>query len=585
MGFKKMKMRHKILWIFAITWFLAIVAVGIITINGQIINSKNSEIQKNAITLSACKSIIQTKIDSINVTGKSFAVNEDVAKLMSDTFTDRPEEEQRRILNVLTNMVYNNSYIATFKTGLSIALFCSDGRRYANPNNSIIEIEEDENSPIIGSPDDTGNIYNISYNDVFSPEYGSIGAVYSRKFILNGYNHEYGKLAMAISENTICDAFSSINSQNWAVLDHNGIVIASNLKENIGKSSADAFGFSKKFEDFAEENGSVTVKKDIYSYNHDEKNNLTYILVTPYSSYAKMISSVVFAIVIVCIGLIAVLFGLSFYLSKRFTEPLDKLENIMADAEAGNLDVRMRPDSNDEIGSIGKRFDTMIEKLQNSMDNIQRVEQENRKAELKIMELQLKPHFLYNTLSSIIWLANEDKKNDVISITKSLAMFYRLSLSDGREEIQVVEEVQNAKYYTNIQNYRYHDKFKVIYEIDDEIKDCMVPKLMLQPLVENSINYGMKLRERQGGYIKIRGHRCGEELIFEVIDNGDKATDKRIDELNQSLQSGKSGIGTGIVYGRVRHYGDKYSLIYERKDGVTIARINLPIRRENDSDE
>jgi|GEM_PF-6425235 len=581
-----LQLRHKILLVFAMTWAVAIIVIGIVSLYGRIKENRHAEIEKNAVTLNACKTAAQNNIDAVNLTAMEFTLNDNVSQLMSSDFTGRQQQEQNRIINRIDMSIYTNAYRTIFKTGLSIGFFCQDGRVYANPQYHIRRVDNDpEDASIIGRPVTDGNTsYEIKRNDIFKRKDNDVNAVYLRSFRVRGSSGETGTIALIIPRGFLTEGFGRVTDRDWAVLDRTGIIIESGDPENIGKPSASVYGFSRQPDDYSDESGSISNKAGIVSYAHDEKNNLTYMIFTPQSVILKPLEAYVGIMILICIGIILVLFGLSWYLSRRFTQPLDRLQGIMKEAEQGNLDVRVNPTSDDEIGRIGASFDRMIHKLSISVKDIQRVEQENRRAEMKIMELQLKPHFLYNTLSSIIWLANADRISEVIDITKSLALFYRVTLADGHEEILAGDELGNVKNYANIQHYRYQDKFKVYYDVSKEIDGCLVPKLILQPLVENSINYGMKPRGDTHGLIRIRGYLESNELIFEVIDNGEEASEESIEALNHRLEEKTSGIGTGNVYGRVNHYGEQYRLVYIRKDGNTIARINLPVKRVTDDE-
>ena len=579
-----LKMRQRILIIFVITWVLAIAVIGIVAIKGRIDDSRSSAIQKNAVSLNVCKYQLQQSIDDINVTALDFAMNSRLSGLLSPGFHRYAEDVKKLYLNEVGRLVSDMSYRAIFRTGYSFILFTEDGRIYANPNSFLVEIQDSDRSAITSVPsiDDIDYPYMISENDVFAKE--GIKAVYKRKVNSSSKSGGRGILAFTIPENMIRNAFSSISGQEWAVVASGGIILDSNNVKLIGQDSKSIYGIQVG-ESAANQSLYIIHDGDIISYIRDEKNNLTYVLTSPREVLLEPVKNIAITGLIIGLGLVVVLILFSWYLSRRFTYPLEKLGEVMQKAEDGDLNVRMNPDSDDEIGNIGQRFDNMIGKLSDSMDSIQKAEKEQRKAEMKIMELQLKPHFLYNTLSSIIWLANEGKKDEVIDITKTLASFYRVTLSDGHENIPIKREVGNVKNYATIQHYRYADKFRIVYDVDPETEDYLVPKLILQPLVENSINYGMKTKDTDDGLIEVIGKIQGQDIVFEVRDNGDDATEETIEQLNKNLENGTSGIGTSNVYGRIKsRYGEQYGLHYYRENGVTTARIIIP-QEKGEEDE
>ena len=186
-------------------------------------------------------------------------------------------------------------------------------------------------------------------------------------------------------------------------------------------------------------------------------------------------------VVLMAIVFLGIFFALSLYLSRRLTAPLRKLGEKMYQTAGGDMSVRFEPRFNDEIGLIGHQFDSMVDRLRESMEQLRESEHEKRGAELRALEMQINPHFMYNTLSTIVWLASEEKNEEVIDITKMLSRYLRQSLSDGREFIPVKDEIEHVRTYIRIQSTRYGDILKCHFDIQPETEAILMPKLMLQP--------------------------------------------------------------------------------------------------------
>ena len=211
-------------------------------------------------------------------------------------------------------------------------------------------------------------------------------------------------------------------------------------------------------------------------------------------------------------------------------------------------------------------------------------EQENlKKAELRALQAQINPHFLYNTLDTIIWMAESKKTDQVVKIVTALSSFFRISLSKGMDWITIGEEVERIKSYLTIQKMRYHDILDFKIEVDSNVTENTILKLILQPLVENALYHGIK-NKRQGGTISVRARRKGEdEVMLEVEDDGIGFTPQKLAQLRAELNddSGEikteSGYGIGNVNNRIRlYYGKQYGLSVESEYN-TGTRVTLVI--------
>ena len=271
----------------------------------------------------------------------------------------------------------------------------------------------------------------------------------------------------------------------------------------------------------------------------------------------------------IMIGIITLVLAViaAFFFTASIAKPLSKLRMLMKRAEEGDLSVRFNSRYNDEIGQLGNSFNNMIKEISNLIDMVYVEQRRKREAELKTLQAQIKPHFLYNTLYTIQWMAQEHGAQDVVKILGALANLFRIGLSKGKEMIQVHEELEHVGSYLAIQKARYEDKLTYEIQYDEEIIHYRVLKLILQPLVENAIYHGINAR-RGGGKIIITGSVKEEKLYFSVVDNGIGITKEKLKEIRELLDSNHvepaaAGFGIFNVNERIRlSFGKEYGLIY-----------------------
>ncbi|GMA98456.1 sensor histidine kinase [Pelosinus sp. IPA-1] len=271
----------------------------------------------------------------------------------------------------------------------------------------------------------------------------------------------------------------------------------------------------------------------------------------------------------IMIGIITLVLAViaAFFFTASIAKPLSKLRMLMKRAEEGDLSVRFNSRYNDEIGQLGNSFNNMIKEISNLIDMVYVEQRRKREAELKTLQAQIKPHFLYNTLYTIQWMAQEHGAQDVVKILGALANLFRIGLSKGKEMIQVHEELEHVGSYLAIQKARYEDKLTYEIQYDEEIIHYRVLKLILQPLVENAIYHGINAR-RGGGKIIITGSVKEGKLYFSVVDNGIGITKEKLKEIRELLDSNHvepaaAGFGIFNVNERIRlSFGKEYGLIY-----------------------
>ena len=256
---------------------------------------------------------------------------------------------------------------------------------------------------------------------------------------------------------------------------------------------------------------------------------------------------------------------MAFFFTSSVARPVLDLRSLMKRAEHGDLSVRFSGAPRDEIGELGVGFNEMIGRIQSLIDQVYSEQQSKRDAELRILQEQIKPHFLYNTLDTIQWMAQEHRVDDVVSMVSALTQLFRIGLNKGRELITLAEEMEHVESYLRIQKMRYEDKFDYAISCDAALRQRRVLRLMLQPLVENAIYHGIK--ERRGhGSLAVAARIEGGDLVLSVQDDGVGMSEETLAQLRSSLEEGGppiGGYGIRNVHERIRlTYGKPYGLSY-----------------------
>ena len=297
-------------------------------------------------------------------------------------------------------------------------------------------------------------------------------------------------------------------------------------------------------------------------------------------SSVNTIVYILFTCVIISLVLVVIV---SFKFSRTLTNPIFKLKRLMKQAESGDLTVRFNFQHNDEIGELGQSFNHMIARIDQLIQMVY-VEQENKRtAEMKSLQEQIKPHFLYNTLDTISWMARDYDAEDIVRLVDALTNMFRIGLSHGKDIITVKEEITHVSNYLYIQKIRYKDKLNYVIHVDESLYAIEVPKLILQPLVENAIYHGVKAK-RGGGTITITGVPEGENLVFTVQDDGAGMLQEKVEELNRrmserSVLDEKKSFGLFYIRERIQLcYGTGYGVHVESALGEgTRVTITLPL--------
>ncbi len=266
--------------------------------------------------------------------------------------------------------------------------------------------------------------------------------------------------------------------------------------------------------------------------------------------------------------------------SARISKPLRRLNDSVKEWEAGNMNPDIYVGGSMEVEHLGKTLRSTVAQIRQLMDDIVVEQEEKRKSELDALQSQINPHFLYNTLDSIVWMITGERYDDAVFMITQLASLFRISLSKGKTVIKIEDEIKHARNYMNIQKIRYKNSFEVDFQIEEDILDGCIVKLVLQPLLENAIYYGMEFMDGEGE-IHVRGYRKDKDVYLEVEDNGLGMPEEEAAELlNGKERPHKHGSGVGLVnvHSRLKlRFGEAYGLvIHSCPDEGMMVQIHIP---------
>lgn len=283
---------------------------------------------------------------------------------------------------------------------------------------------------------------------------------------------------------------------------------------------------------------------------------------------------------------------ISVLISHRLSQPIMRLRSSMQAVERGDFDISVDVSGEDEIGQLAKDFNIMIAQIKELMRRNAEEQEQKRKSELLALQNQITPHFLYNTLDSVIWMAEGKQYANVVTTVSALARLLRLSISKGDELVAIRDEIEHISSYLTIQKLRYRDRLDFKIEVDESILQLKTPKVILQPLVENAIYHGIKNKEG-GGHVTVRGALDGGHVVLAVADDGVGMSRERVravlgeDELKHdrvlpaSASPARRGSRVGVrnVHERIQlYFGKTYGLSFVSNNGNgTLVQVRLPV--------
>lgn len=577
-NFRNMPFRYKLTLFLVIT--ICITAF-IQFLSSYIVTSRSIKQQAKDMTMLQLEqntSNLQNYLNQIERTPDSIVTDNSLQEYLS-----KPDENTMEFTNIVDDVYQTLSNVFESKENLLyIYLYKAiddDRVLYLGPTKAGRNADYSNVKKYISSDNITGSPIKASFrkDPIISSRYTF--AIYQPIFDKYKIKKPIGMLCLSVAEESLTRFYSHGNSNmplETYIVNSRGIIVSHTDKSKI---STDAH--LRKI--LAKKDGSTEIDGKIVVYKYFEDWDWYVIGTLPldYILRDNNVLSIIIILIVVLTVLAAII--ISFIFSKRLLKPFDELIYRMSMVSNGDFTthIELSPYGYD-FNQVSQGFNKMVEQINVLMDKIYNEQRQLKEIEFKALQAQINPHFLYNTLESIHWQALLGGNYDISTMVKALAGFYRISLSGGEDIIPLKSETEHVENYMTIQEIRYKDKMESYIDIPEEFYDVKIPKMTLQPLVENSIYHGLKGKEVKG-FIKITAVRDGDDLIVKTIDNGIGMSESQIANLNKSLEDNESstgGYGVRNVHRRIRlFFGEPYGIFYESNEygGVT-ANVRLHLK-------
>lgn len=481
------------------------------------------------------------------------------------------------VLDNVCNMWENINFVSIIRSDGEGQLTKGKTIPYWLPNYEKKLVEDYENSISMRH-----NVMRMS----FTKEYNINGAytmnIYYPLYSNATIGQKLGTLCININDANLQQLISGADSDKDFKVDtyfvhEDGEIISCTLPNEIGTNFSEV--------EFDKSQITTTARGNVIMYKKLSDWNFYYVTRINWWELSKDSVRTVTALIVLLSILIMIIIRLAKQMVIKAYEPWGNVVKAMEKVSEGEIETRLRiAESAPDMLVVSTGFNGMMEQLMKLMEQIKEEQHQMDQIRMEALQSQIQPHFLYNTLDCIHWQAVISGNKDISNMVKALAAYYRACLSRGQDIITLSEELEYTRNYLYIQKIRYEDILN--YEIisDPQLGQAVIPKLTLQPLVENAIYHGIKMMENKKGYVRIVVSGNAEEILIEVEDNGAGMTEEKINEMNQMILEYSQEFGYGVrnVNRRIQlYYGAKYGLSYHKnvENGVTVE-VRLPNRNE-----
>lgn len=532
-----------------------------------------SQIYTNMIaTTDQLNANLETKLDSYSKISASIYLDSTLRLLLTKDYTEDSTEYLDSYIyfnNVINNVLATNPDIRAVSIYTSNTTF---------PADSVYIKRIDAAAKATNWYESIAHSYgNVTYSVSATTAVTEPVFKLARLLNNNSLNFPYGILTFDIAEADIYRLMEKEDKQkDIYIVNENGNILSNRnkalLNQNIGTLIPGTFGENNSGSFDSMYNG----EKSLVVYN-TIKNGWKTISVIPYKSFITNAQIASKRILIIALSSIAISVVLIYITSRFFTKRIESLLQVIRRVEREDFNVSMKFMGHDEIGQLSFAFKKMTGRLKELINEVYKKEISKKEAEMNMLQAQINPHFLYNTLASISALAVKHKDNTTNEMVSHLAKFYRISLNKGKMILPISEEIKLTKYYIAIQQIRFEGLLRLHYAIDDSVLVYQTVKLALQPFVENAINHAV-WDDEVGLNIIIKVYKDDRDIYLEVIDDG---MGIRTETLERALNKIDHGSGYGItnVDQRIKlAFGDEYGVTIYSKFGIgTKAQIRIPL--------
>lgn len=387
---------------------------------------------------------------------------------------------------------------------------------------------------------------------------------------------ELGLLCMNFTDPSLLQIleYDSSNKLESMVVDTDGMMISARDKDKIGTN----VDFIPKMK---EKSGTFSMGGRLYIYQKVSDWRFYVVSSVPMMELYKSSIRTIFLMAFILLFLLTISLLVVKRIISKVYRPLDKVVRKMDDVASGSLKTRINVEHmGEDFTKLAVGFNSMMEEILVLMEQVKMEQHQIEQIHFNALQSQIQPHFLYNTLECIHWQAMVDGNGEISTLVKALAKYYRICLSGGHDVIPLKMELEHVRNYLIIQNMRYDDIIGSEFDVEEAASDVMIPKLTLQPLVENSIYHGIKVKEGKTGSLFLKVRKRSSDVLITLADTGTGMSQQQIDEMNQHLSEYDDSFGYGVrnVNKRIELlYGEEFGLYYLRNEsgGVTVE-IRLP---------
>ncbi|MCX7709849.1 MAG: sensor histidine kinase [Clostridia bacterium] len=400
---------------------------------------------------------------------------------------------------------------------------------------------------------------------------------------INNITNKLGILKIDLRMDAIYNSFknNTIGKQGEFLIVDNGSRILSSLdEEKLGSILPEELilknGYPEKSGYFEQQ---INGEEFVVTYYCIENTDLKLINLVPIKELLKENLFIQKAMLLTSLVSIIVCIALAFLVSSRVLSPLKQMRTLMKKLEREDFDVYIEPKGNDEITLLSKSFNKMSAKLKEVINLVYSAQLKQKEAELKALQEQVNPHFLYNTLDTIYWMSRMEHAFETGKIIEALSKLFRLSLNSGKDITSVKSEVEHLKNYMVIQQVRYEDMIEFKLSVDEAVLDCKTIKLVLQPLVENAIHHGIE-KKGEKGIIEVTVSTDGNNLIYTVKDDGLGIDMEEINTLLKNVSDSNRGFAIKNVNDRIKlYFGDSFGLSFRNEDPGCRVTVVQPLMK------
>lgn len=581
--FKDLNIKQKLLLSYFILIIIPLTAISFLsyTRSSTIIEKHMMEISREAMVQT--NSFLTYKLKKAQETSSVLMMNNDVQEILKRDKAIYDIGQQIDDMKILEDFIRS---LEINRDIFKIRLYVRDNLVYSNQRINFFNIDKIKNERWYKQAMSLKG--QVLWRPTYSFKYVGLDKVNIISVVrlirdLNNINNVIGLVSIDILEkdiNSIITTAKFTQKGSTYIVDKNDNLV-SQAGNNI-KQLKIVNGFEKSNSDIIWKQGILNEKKVLVGSKEIDKTGWKLVSAIPVEEFLSVDINLRNYILLMMVIIGTLTYLIAYYISNSNTRRINQLVNNMRKVQEGDLDVEVPVDSTDEIGELEEDFNFMINRIKKLADEKYKMGLDVKNAELKALQAQINPHFLYNTLDLLNWMALDYDAIEISDILTTLARFYKLSLSKGKDYVTIETELQHVQIYVGIQNRRYKDRIKLIIDVDKEIYDYYILKIILQPLVENAILHGVMEKKNKPGIIKIIGYKDNNNVIIKIKDNGKGMSSEKLENIFNEESKDEHGYGVRNINERLKlNYGNNSGLSYKSQLEVgTIVTIKIPVQKD-----